>query len=222
MDVCILAFGIMISVLLAGVILSRRHGYVSALAPLVGALLLSLATALSGYLMLGKSLETRPDSSDGWHKITTPGGRAIEIRYKPEAGLLVTTKDGETSTLRDVPFCLADGQLARLTPNYVETADDPYVALPRPPRPFKHQISFNLSYAISTAGLGASSFGIDENGELWCTESLYQANTGGTGSNTLALSYIAIFIFTGSFVVTVVLTAIALEIRRRCKTPRRT
>jgi hypothetical protein len=218
MDVCILAFGVMTSMILLGIILGRRHGYTSTLAALLGVLLLSLAAASAGHLILGKSLGAKPNSPDEWHKMAALNGRVTEIRYKPDSGLWVTTEDGETSSIRDVPFCLANGQLARLAPNFVETTDDPYVALPQPPGPFKQQISFNLSYAISTTGLAASSFGIDENGEMWCTEKLYQASTGGVdaaGNASLAVLYMAVMIFAGSFAVMVIPVGIVLEIRRR-------
>lgn len=214
MDVCILVFGVMTSVLLLGVVLGRRHGRAPASAALIGALLLSLSATLAAYLIYGKGLEVKSDFPNQWHKLSVPGGPAVDLQYYSESGLLITTEDGETSAIRDVPFCLANGRLARLAPNYIETADDPYVALPQPPEPFNQQISFNLSYAISTTGLGASSFGIDENGELWCTENLYQANMGGTGSASLTMFYMAIIIFAGSFVIVVVPAAITLEIRR--------
>jgi hypothetical protein len=188
----------------------------------MGMLSLSLAAALVGYFVLGKSLGAQPDPSNEWHEMAVPGGRVIDLEYQPETGLMVTTEKGETSSLRAVPFCLDNGKLAQLAPNFVETADDPYVALPQPPGPFKQQISFNLSYAISTTGLGASSFGIDQNGELWCTENLYQANMEGTGSASLTIFYMAIIIFAGSFAIVAVPAAITLEIRRWRKTRRST
>jgi hypothetical protein len=220
MDVCILAFGVMISMFLLGIILGRRHGRAPALVALMGAVLLSLAAALAGYLILNRDLEVKPDSSNEWHKMAVPGGRAVDLQYQSESGLMITTGDGETSAIREIPFCLANGQLARLAPNFVETTNAPYVALPQPPGPFKQQISFNLSYAISTTGLAASSFGIDENGQLWCTESLYKASMGGTGSASLTLSYMTILIFAGSVAVMLIPAAITLEIRRQSKARR--
>lgn len=220
MDICILALGVMVIVLLLGIVLSKRHGRASALTALAGVSVLSLAVALAGYLILKNSLEGNPDTSIKWHKMTLPGGQATRLEYQSGTGLLVTMADGETNPIRDTPFCLANGELARLTANYVETTNNPYVTLPQPSRPLKHRISFNLSYAISTAGLGASSFGIDESGSVWCTERLYRANTGGVdaaGDASLAAFYMAVLIFSASFVMLVIPAAVTLEVHRKHK-----
>ena len=152
-----------------------------------------------------------------WHQVTDLDhiGRVNRLDYKPESGLLALTADAEIKVADSIPTCLPEGEVA------VNLSSDTYAELTQTPRlglaPFAgtvvQQLSFDIVYPVGADELGLSSYLLDENGQVWCSEIYARGGLGMGAAVALGSLFLAALIAIGVFFISLV--GMVLVMRRR-------
>ena len=104
------------------------------------------------------------------------------LEYRQSKGIVVTTSRTELQITGADPTCLVDGDLARYREHSslpIKLTSSPRVQLPSPPKSPLYQLTFDIPIQLDdTDILGASSFAVYENGEVWCSERFLQRGQG--------------------------------------------
>jgi hypothetical protein len=161
-----------------------------------------------------------------WHRLTTLASLPIEFQYQPRQGLFVRFSDNSISKIVDaVPACQPNGPVAACLTvakdqpiNISKIKLDPLV--PDPPDSARLQIMYYVRCPVTSDVFGYTSFAVLSNNEVWCTE---QVTRGGPGNMEETFSVIvqtlsrAVLIFCTSLVLSIGISIVVLERRRRRK-----
>ncbi len=163
--------------------------------------------------------------AEEWRKVISLNVTPIKLIYRPNKGVFVNTKQGEIQLTDVLPVCVVNGPISRyrsLTPP-IELTSDPKIQLPLPPKQPLDQVILDIliqfNPTIDTDILGASSYAVYKNGEVWCTERVVQRGQAigigfAAGSGILLLNGSTVS-FLGTFVLVIILSVIYLEVRLR-------
>ncbi len=165
--------------------------------------------------------------AEAWRKINTLDEIPTRLEYRPDQGLFANNDQHNEQITGVLPACIHGGEItgywdiSKSLP--IERTSNPRIQLPPPPTRPLIQTSFDvaLQFATNTDILGASSFAVYENGEVWCTERVVQqgqaigAGAAAGAGFTVLFTIIANFI--KNFIVMCIISIICLELwyRRR-------
>jgi len=210
--------------------LVRRYGYRSAIPVVVLSILSGGIAAVIGREICLVHLEyeyseDKAYPAEPWRQASSITEALYGLEFQSDEGLFAVTDGGKVRIAGVPPVCLADGMLARYyddrsSPQPVELESDPRISLPLPPGRPLHQITFGIPIQLSsnTDLLGASSYVVYDNGEIWCCERFVQRGWGVAVASALAPAFQVLDSmmvgFWAGFAAMAVLTAMGLEIRR--------
>lgn len=177
--------------------------------------------------------ENKVYPAEEWRKIISLNVTPTELVYRPKEGLFVITNQDEVKVADVLPACLTNSRVHQYDKNLsppIEVTDNPKVELPPPPQQPLKQITFDIpiqfSPTVDTDILGASSYAIYENGEVWCTERVVQRGQaialGIAVGEGFQISYNTVVGFLGTFVFVIILTVAYIEIKRYIQKSRST
>lgn len=199
-------------ILLGGILflLSKKYGFRTAAISVVVSGVLAFVTFK---VIFDRSMESMTQSLDvptDWHQVTDINneGKVIELEYRSELGVFAQTEDGEIIIAGSIPTCLPDGEVAiNLSPDtYAELTQTPRLEISTSAEKVTQQLFFDIVYPIGADELGVSSYVLDENGEVWCSE-VYAR--GGLGAG-VAIGFGAFLVAVPLFVLAVVVFFISL------------
>ena len=216
------------------IIYTRHRGYVNKI--IIASLILG---TFIGLIVFGVQFKMVADASYiywtggwQWQKVEFSKKRAIRLEYHPETGLLATTEKEEVEKIRDIPFCTHDASEASDYGRFEVTKNPYYLYLvmspsESQPQLVRQQIRFYISSSLGPKRVVASSFVVDENGEVWCTERIWPRDSINEHPMPEVLlnptSLVIAFVY--SFMVTPILVVIIVEIfywwqkvKKRCVT----
>jgi len=160
------------------------------------------------------------NTSTAWHQVTDINdvGKVIELEYRSELGVFAHTENGEILIAGSIPTCLPDGEVAvNLSPNtYAELTQTPRLKISTPAEKIIQQLFFDIVYPAEADELGVSSYVLNENGEVWCSEVYARGGLGGGvgigfGAYLLAVM-VAITVAVPLFVLAIVVFFISLGV----------
>jgi len=211
-----------------GVALSFRYGKRISSLVAVSVLLCSVVVALIARASVDPAdYEYNEDQiypGEEWRKVNSLGEIPTELEYRPTQGLFATTGQSGIQITGVLPACLDDGDIVRYWRSSmslpIKVTSNPRVKLPPPPTSPLYQITFDIPVQVdNTDILGASSYAVYENGEVWCSERVVQRGQAvGVGVAFAAgfqILYTMVVSFIGSFIIMSVLAIICLELWSR-------
>ncbi len=219
--VCILPF---ITLGLGITIIYKRHkGYVNKI--IVAGLILG---TFIGLIAFGVQFKVNADASYiywtggwQWQKIELLKKRAFRLEYNPEIGLSAITEKEEVEKIRNIPFCTYDAPEVSDYRRFEVTKNPYYLYLvmsrsESQPQLVKQQIRFNIASNLGPKRVVASSFVVDDNGEVWCTERNWPKDSINEHPMPEVLlgpvPFMVVISFVYSFMVTPILIVIFVEI----------
>ena len=169
--------------------------------------------------------ENQAYPGEEWRKVDLLDDIPTELEYRQTRGLFAITDRSGIQITGVLPACLDDGDIVRRWRNStslpIEVTSSPRVELLPPPTSPLHQITFDIPIqAGNTDILGASSYAVYENGEVWCSERVVQrgqaVGVGAAFAAVLQVLHAMAVSFTSSFIIMSVLAIICLELWSRC------
>jgi hypothetical protein len=161
--------------------------------------------------------------AEKWRKILTLSETPTSLEYRQSEGVFVITKQADIQITGVFPMCLVDGELSKyqgISSPPIEVTSSPRIQLPPPPIPPLYQTTLDIPVQLDdTDILGASSFAVYADGEVWCSERFLMRGQGVGVAVALRESLEVLFriirAFCGGFATMFVVAMILLEIRHR-------
>lgn len=211
-------------ILLGGIfflfLLSKKYGFRIALISVVVSGVFAFVTFFVAFkVIFDRSRESIPQSLDvstAWHQVTDIDdvGKVVELEYRPELGVFAQTATGEIIIAGSIPTCLSDSEVAvNLSPDtYAELTQTPRLEISPPAEKVTQQLFFDIVYPIGADELGVSSYVLNENGEVWCSEVYARGGLGGGVAIGFGTYLLAAIVAVPLFVLSVVLFFISLVV----------